>query len=140
MGEKITRTFIVEDHAIFRQTLSKLVDRTNGLSLCGAAETAEAALAEIPECKPELVLVDISLPDMNGIDLIRHLHKQYPALFLLAISGHEEKVYAIPALKAGARGYVMKGKVEKINRAIIRVCRGEIYVSEAIWAKLNEIE
>lgn len=131
-----TRTFIVEDHTVFRQMLGKLVDHISGLTLCGAAATAEAALAQIPDCDPEFVLIDISLPDMNGIELIRILHQQYPNLSLLAISGHEEKVYAVSALKAGARGYVMKGKMEQVKRAIIGVCRGEIYASSEIWNEL----
>jgi DNA-binding NarL/FixJ family response regulator len=73
---------------------------------------------------------------MNGIELIRILHRLYPDMFLLAISGHEEKVYAVSALKAGARGYVMKGKMERVERAIIRVGRGEIYASDDIWNQL----
>jgi DNA-binding NarL/FixJ family response regulator len=135
--QEITRVFIVEDHAMVRRMLGKLIDRIPELTLCGTAASAEAALAQIPVQNPQLVLVDISLPDMNGIELIRILHERWPAIRTLTLSGHDERLFAIQALRAGARGYVMKGKVEKVVEAIHQVRNGEVYISEALRASLD---
>ncbi|MCI0394247.1 MAG: response regulator transcription factor [Chloroflexi bacterium] len=133
-----TAVFIVEDHEIMRRMLAKIIQYTSGLTLCGEAASAEAALKQIPDCQPQLVLIDVSLPGMDGIELIGILSQQNPDLLLLAVSGHDENVYAADALRAGARGYVMKGKLEKLEEAIRHVCNGGIYVSDAVRAILDE--
>jgi DNA-binding NarL/FixJ family response regulator len=111
-SQDVTNVFIVEDHKIIRRVLGKLIQSTPGLNLYGEAASAEAALAQIPTCQPQLVLIDVSLPDINGIELIGILHEKYPDMLLLAVSGHDESMYGIQAINAGARGYVMKGRVE----------------------------
>ena len=137
IGEDLTNVFIVEDHNLVRRAMGQMIQRTPGLSLCGEAATAEAALAKIPACKPQLVLIDISLPGMNGIDLIRVLHEKYPSMLLLALSGHDESVYGALAIHAGARGYVMKGKREKVMEAIRHISNDHIYVSDKLRAILD---
>lgn len=134
------KVFIVEDHDAVRKMLGRLIQRSDGLSLCGQAESAEAALEQLPACDVQLVLVDVSLPGTDGIELIRILHERYPDLLSLAISGHDESVYAIPALRAGARGYVMKGEVLKVAEAIRHVRDGGIYASEEVREKLDHLE
>jgi DNA-binding NarL/FixJ family response regulator len=136
-GEDVTSVFIVEDHKILRRVMTQLIQRTPSLRLCGTAASAEAALEQIPTCRPQLVLIDVSLPGMNGIELIRILHGKYPDLMLLAVSGHDESVYGAQAIAAGARGYVMKGEVEKIREAIRQVRNGHIYLSDTVRAVLN---
>lgn len=131
--------FLVEDHDIVRRLLGKVIERTSGFTLSGEASTAEAALAQMALRLPDLVLVDVSLPGMDGIELIRVLKERYPKLLTLAVSGHDESVYAAPALHAGARGYVMKGKLEAVVEAIRHVCTGGIYASEAVRARLEEL-
>ena len=133
-----TRVFLVEDHAVVRRMLSKVIARTDGLVLCGQAETAEEALAHLPGCQADLALVDISLPQMDGIELIGILHERYPSLLTLAVSGHDESLYALPALRAGARGYVMKGKIARVVEAIHHVCNGGLYASDAVRARLDQ--
>jgi YesN/AraC family two-component response regulator len=76
-----------------RRLTGKWIQRTPGLSLCGEAASAEAALVQIPDCQSQLVLVDVSLPGMSGIELIRILHEAYPNMLLLALSGHDERMY-----------------------------------------------
>ena len=132
-----TSVFIVEDHEVVRRVLSQFIERLPDFSLCGAAATAEAALAQIPNYQPQLVLVDVSLPGMNGIELIRILHEQYPTMWTLAVSAHEEGVYAGQALNAGARGYVMKGKTEQLREALRQISSGNIYLSERMETLLN---
>lgn len=133
------KVFIVEDHPAVRKMLGRLIRRSDGLALCGEAGSAEAALEQIPACGAQLVLVDISLPGMDGIELIRVLHDRYPHLLSLAISGHDEGVYAVPALRAGAHGYVMKGEVLKVGEAIRQVRNGEVYASDEVRAKLDRL-
>lgn len=131
------RVFIVEDHDAVRRTLGRLITRTADLTLCGEAASAEAALELIPGCVPGLVLVDISLPGMDGLELIGILKERYPELLTLAVSGHDESVYAIPALRAGARGYVMKGKITNVAEAIRHVNDGGIYASDEVRARFD---
>lgn len=135
--EDVTRVFIVEDHKLVRRVMSKLIQRTDGLTLCGEAASAEAALDQIPGCQPQLVLIDISLPAMNGIELIHILHEEYPDIRLLALSGHDEKVYGAMAIRAGAHGYIMKEKVGQVLEAIRQVTNGGVYVSDTLQAILN---
>ena len=134
------RVFIVEDHDMVRQMLGRWVQRAADLRLCGEARAAEEALQKLPQCHPDLVLVDISLPQINGIELIGMLQEQYPELLILAISGHDESVYALPALRAGAHGYLMKGDVDKLDEAIKQVRGGGIYASETVRALLEKAD
>ena len=132
------RVLIVEDHELVRRALKKLIQRSSVSTWCGEAASAEAALDLIPECRPQLVLIDISLPGMNGIELIHVLHEKYPDLWLLALSAHDESVYGVRAIEAGAHGYVMKEKVDKVLEAIRQVSNGHLYVSDALRAVLGE--
>lgn len=137
-NEKTSATiYIVEDHDIVRNLLVQLVERTPGVSLVGVAASAEEALEHIPARRPRLVLVDVSLPGMDGIDLIRLLHDRWPDIRTLAISGHDEALYAAATLNAGAHGYVMKGNVIQITEAIQRILEGEIYLSPQLRDLLN---
>jgi DNA-binding NarL/FixJ family response regulator len=136
-NEVVTSVFIVENHDVVRRLLATLIARTPDLTLSGQAVSAEEALEQIPLCRPQLVLVDISLPGMDGIQLIRILRERDPELLALAVSGHDESVYALPALRAGARGYVMKGNLVKVAEAIRHVRAGGTYVSERVQAMLD---
>ena len=135
--ENVISVFIVEDHKMVRRVMGQLIQRSPDLNLCGEAPSAEAALAQIPACQPQLVLVDISLPGMNGIELIRILHEQYPEMWTLALSAHDESIYASQALRAGARGYVMKEKTENLLEAIRQVRNGDIYLSDKLRTILD---
>lgn len=131
------RIFLVEDHDVMRRTLGKAIRQFADFALCGEAPSAEAALEQLGDSGAQLVLVDVSLPGMDGIELIRILREKYPHLLTLAVSGHDESVYAASALRAGARGYVMKGKLAKVIEAIRHVRAGGVYASEEILGWLN---
>ena len=135
-----TTVFIVEDHEVVRTMLVQLIDRTPGLSVSGVVATAEEALAAIPACQPHLVLVDLSLPGMDGTVLIQALHQRYPDLLILAVSGHDETLYAAAALSAGAQGYIMKEDSIQIPEAIRRLRRGERYVSDQLRSEFDDLE
>src|SRR5262245_27213703 len=126
-----SRVLLVEDHSVVRQGLAMLIDDEPDLAVCGGAESIDAALPLVRKLKPDVVLIDTSLGDGNGLDLIRQLHAAHAELPLLALSMHDEAIYAERALRAGAMGYIMKKEaMEKVLVAIRRVLSGEIYVSE----------
>lgn len=128
---------IVDDHPIVRQGLAQLIDQEHDLHVCGQAEDAHAAMKAIRELSPDLAVVDISLKDTSGIELIKNIKVQHPGLPVLMLSMHDEEIYAERALRAGARGYVMKQEAtERVVIAIRRVLAGEMYVSEGMAAKM----
>ncbi len=125
-----SRVLLVEDHPIVAHGLVMLIDNQSDLCSCGSADSIAAAIPLVKSLKPDIVVVDISLGDGNGLDLIRQIHDEHPHMPMLALSMHEETVYAERALRAGARGYIMKREaMELVMTAIRRVLAGEIYVS-----------
>ena len=120
---RVYRIFIVEDHPIIRKSYALLLAREADLEISGEATTAQQALVRLAAVKhhlPDLVLVDVSLPDINGISLIRQLMAQHPDLPMLAISGHDDELYAKRALEAGARGYLNKIRLTEAMVTTIR--------------------
>lgn len=132
-----SRILIVDDHPLFREGLHQLIDREPGLEVCGEAADAEDALRLVKETKPDLVIMDISLGNQSGIDLIKNLKADDPELQVLVVSMHDESLYTERALRAGAMGYVMKHEPPKIVKtAIRRVLAGEMYLSERMATTL----
>lgn len=131
------RVLIVDDHPIVRQGLVQLINQESGLMACGEAENAHAALDIIGSTKPDIAVIDISLKSMNGIELLKNLKIQYPKLPVLVLSMHDESLFAERALRAGAKGYIMKQEPpEKLVGAIHKVLGGEIYVSDKMGVKM----
>ena len=125
-----TRIVIIDDHPIVRKGIAQLIDQERDLEVCGEADDAPTGLQLIHSAKPHAVVVDISLKDSNGIDLVRRLKKSHPGLPALIVSMHDETVYAEQALRAGAFGYVVKQEAsENVVKAIRKMLRGERYVS-----------
>jgi DNA-binding NarL/FixJ family response regulator len=132
------RIVIVDDHPLIRRGLERMIHTTDGFSVCGEASNAREALAVITKEKPDLAIVDVGLPDSNGIDLTRTLVAKFPRLTVLILSMHEEPSYARRALKAGARGYMVKhDAVEKIHVALNHVLAGGQYLSPRIAAEMK---
>lgn len=135
-GDK-SKILIVDDHPIVRQGLTELVNHENDLTVCGQAEDAHQAMKAIKELRPSMAVVDISLRETSGIELIKDINVQYPNLPVLALSMHDESLYAERALRAGAKGYIMKAEAtEKVITAIRKILNGEIYVSDKMAAKM----
>ncbi|MDI6451286.1 response regulator transcription factor [Anaerobaca lacustris] len=131
------RIVIVDDHPIVRQGLAQLIEQEDDLHICGQAEDAHEAIRAIRELNPNLVIVDISLRTSSGIDLIKDIKAQFPALPVLTLSMHDEALYAERALRAGARGYIMKQEApEEVVTAIRRVLAGTTYISQGMAAKM----
>jgi DNA-binding NarL/FixJ family response regulator len=133
------RLLILDDHPMMREGLAQLINNESDLSVCGEAGTGREALDLIGKSKPDLVLADISLPDANGIEVIKDIHAIHADLAVLVISMHEESLYAERVLRAGARGYIMKQEGgKKLMEAIRHVLAGRIYVSEKMSSTLLE--
>jgi len=125
--------FIVDDHPLVREWLTNLIQHQADLTVCGESESAPEAFAAITACKPDVAIVDIALKDSSGLELIKNLKGSCPEVALLVLSMHEEFHYAERALRAGARGYVMKRETTKqVVEAIRRIREGKIYVSEPL--------
>lgn len=128
---------LVDDHPVMAQGLAQLLNHEPGLHVCALAGTAAKALDLAGKLKPDLALVDISLPGANGLELIKQLQACRPGLPVLVLSMHDEALYAERALRAGARGYVMKQEPsEVVIAAIHRVLAGELHMSEAMRSRL----
>jgi DNA-binding NarL/FixJ family response regulator len=130
---------VVDDHPVFRQGLVALVQSDERYKVCAEAGSEAEALATLEQSVPDVALVDISLVGKNGLDLVRTLKAAHPDMLILIISMHDEVVYAKRALKAGARGYVMKQETTSVMLdAIKTVLSGKIYVSAAMRDRLLE--
>jgi DNA-binding NarL/FixJ family response regulator len=129
------RILLVDDHPIVRERLAELINRQPDLAVCGEAEDANAALKVARSVSPDLAIVDITLKDTYGIELIKHLKTILPKLPILVLSMHDESLYGERALRAGASGYLTKQEATKnVIDAIRRVLAGEIYASEKLSA------
>jgi DNA-binding NarL/FixJ family response regulator len=123
---------LVEDHKIFATALLRVLSTNKDLNVVAVAETAEKALEQLPSLKVDLVLADISLPNMSGIDLVGAVHEKYPDLPCAVISGHNSPHYVRSALDAGARGYMVKENPIGILEGIRHILDGELYVSKEV--------
>ncbi|HOW99122.1 MAG TPA: response regulator transcription factor [Deltaproteobacteria bacterium] len=133
------KILIVDDHPILRKGLAMVINQEQDLVVAGEAEDAQTALKMIDSVKPDLAIVDLSLPGIDGIELIKTMKLKHKDLPSLVVSMHDESIYAERALRAGARGYIMKQEaVEKVLVAIRRVVKGEIFVSDKITTKMLE--
>jgi DNA-binding NarL/FixJ family response regulator len=131
------RVFILDDHPITRYGLTQLINEQPDLMVCGEAESGAEALAALKTVQPALALVDITLPGKSGLDFIRDVQGQHPAVAVLVMSMHDENVYAERVLRAGGRGYIMKSEGgEKLLQAIRQVLEGQVYVSKKMSATI----
>jgi DNA-binding NarL/FixJ family response regulator len=136
-GKQTTRILIVDDHPLVRLSLREFIRRENDLEVCGEAEDREEALASVAATKPHLAIVDLTLKNSNGMELIKDLREQYPEVKILVLSMHDEILHAERAVRAGARGYITKQEATtNIMVAIRRVLGGEIYWSERAAARV----
>ena len=130
------RIFIVDDHPIVREGLITIINHDKDLAVCGEADEPQEALKAISELRPDVVIVDITLKNSDGIELTKSIKARYPKLPVIVLSIHDESVYAERALRAGAQAYLMKEVVsENIVTAIRTVLSGEIYVSNKMGKK-----
>ena len=129
------RILLIDDHSILRQGLANVLNQQAGLTICGEAASPTEALQAAERLQPDLALVDLSMQGGGGIELLKDLRVRQPRLLTLVLSMHDEALYAERALRAGARGYVMKHEnLDRLLLAISRVLAGQIYVSDKVAA------
>jgi DNA-binding NarL/FixJ family response regulator len=128
---------IVDDHPILRHGIGQLLNRESDLEVCAEAGDRDEALAALERERIDLAVVDISLDGVSGLDLLRLVRERHPEVRCLVLSMHDETLYAERALRAGARGYVMKQEAtRRITTALRRIRDGHIYVSEHLGSML----
>lgn len=128
-----TRILLVDDHPLMRKGLALTIESESDLEIVGQSADAEEAISQFDDLDPDLAIVDVSLPGMNGLELIKHLLARKEGLLVLVVSRHDESLYAERAIRAGAKGYVSKLQAdEEIVHAVRQVLRGGIYLSEAL--------
>jgi len=131
------RIVIVDDHPLFRKGLEQLIHSDGAFAVCGEASNASEAMDVIRKLDPDLAIVDLSLPGANGIELIKNIRAEFPKLPILVLSMHDESLYALRALRAGAEGYVMKHEaMANVIQAIHEVFSGRPYLSPAMAAQV----
>jgi DNA-binding NarL/FixJ family response regulator len=131
------RILLVDDHPIFRHGLEDLLKKQDDLMICGHADSAPAALEKMRNLHPDLAIVDVSINGANGIELVKQMKAEVPHLAILVLSMHDESLYALRALKAGALGYVMKAEaLQHVIEAVRRVLDGRIFVSPRFGEQL----
>jgi DNA-binding NarL/FixJ family response regulator len=134
------RIYLVDDHPIVRQGLIKLIEQEPGLEVCGESGSVKEALDDLKKLGPDVILVDISLEDSNGLELIKLVDDLGMQIPMLVLSMHDESLYAEHALRAGASGYVMKQAASgTLIQAIEKVLEGEIYVSKSMSSQMLKL-
>jgi len=136
-AERKARVMVVDDHAIIRQGMSLLINREPDLLVCCEASDIDRAIEANRAAPHDIAIVDISLENASGLELVRRFQHLFPELPILILSMHDESIYAEPALKAGARGYLMKQMAtDVLLRAIRQVLQGELYLSEQMHSRI----
>ena len=134
-GVKSIRVLVVDDHPLVREWLTNLINQQPDMKVCAEAEDAPEALAVISASTPDVAIVDISLKSRSGLELIKELKLRLPAVAVLVLSMHDESLYAERALRAGARGYIMKRETtSNVIAAIRQVAGGKLWLSESCAA------
>ncbi len=135
LKSKTTRILLVDDHPVVRDGFAEVINREPDLLVCAAAEDRIGALQAIETSVPDLAVIDLTLKNSSGMELIKDIHTRWPKLLILVVSVHNENLYAERVLRAGARGYITKQQAtHDILRAIRRVLSGAIYLNETTGA------
>jgi len=132
-----TKVLLIDDHPIMREGLAQRINHEPDMTVCAEAGTAPEALEAIARAKPDIAIVDISLRETHGLELIKDIKAQHPKLAMLVFSMHDESLYAERAVRAGARGYVMKQEPPPVLLdAIRRAMAGDVCLSAEMTRKL----
>lgn len=130
---KEKKILLVEDHPIFRMGMYELINQEKDLTVCGSAEDVQEALVLVEKENPDLVIVDLSLKNSNGMELIKEINRTHKDIPTLVLSMHEESLHAKRCLLAGAKGYLMKHETkDSIIEAIRRICSGKKFISQRV--------
>ena len=131
--EAKSKIYLIDDHPLLVQGITQLINAERDLQVVGSTGEWTLALKQIPELKPDVVVLDITLARANGIEVLKNLRVHFPELKVLMLSMHDENLYAMRSVRAGAQGYIMKmTATEEVVTAIRQILSGEIYLSPRI--------
>ncbi|MGV3772041.1 MAG: response regulator [Verrucomicrobiales bacterium] len=132
-GQGKVKIYIIDDHPIMVQGLKELIHNQKDLKVIGSSDDWHVALEQVKKIQPDLIMLDVTLKEANGIEVLKNLKIHVPNIKVLMLSMHDENLYAMRSLKAGAHGYIMKQEAaDKVLNAIRQVLNGEIYLSESM--------
>jgi DNA-binding NarL/FixJ family response regulator len=138
-AQQVKRLLLVDDHPIMRHGLAQLIRSEPGLDVCAEAGNARDGLSAVAQCQPDLVVIDLTLPDKNGLELLKDIQAMHPGTLCLVLSMHDEEMYGERTLRAGARGYIMKEvAADHLITAVKKVLGGGIYVSDSMASRMLE--
>ncbi len=134
------RILVVDDHPLVRQGIAQFINQEKDMTVCGEASDGHEAFSAIEKLNPDLVIVDIEMKGLGGMELVRNMKTHYPKVPVLMLSMHDESLFAERALRAGARGYLMKEEdPETVVHAIRSVLSGDVYVSDKAASKILKL-
>jgi DNA-binding NarL/FixJ family response regulator len=133
------RILLIDDHPLIRESLTNLINQQSNMHVCGEAEGAQRGMEVVAASKPDVIIMDLSLNDGSGLDLLRAMNSTHPEVRIIVLSMHDEKLYAERCLRSGARGYVMKSEsTKRIVTAIRDVLLGRLAISDPIASVFAE--
>lgn len=138
--ERKLRIFLIDDHAIVREGIAALIDTQRDMEVIGHASDGEMALRLLPSSKPDVVIMDISMPGMNGVQATAHIHELYPDIIVLALTRHSDANYARQIMQAGAQGYILKQAAARDLLVAIRTAAtGGMYLDPTVAGRMMGI-
>lgn len=133
LARTLCRVAIIDDHTLMREGIRLFIESLDGFACEWQAGSAKEAITLVSKVQPDVILLDITLPDRSGLEVVKDVHSMYPDVKILVLSMHDEKLYALRAIKAGAKGYVMKNAPHSVlESALRRVAGGGIVVSPSV--------
>ncbi len=135
--EKIINVMVVDDHEVVREGLVRILEKQGGIRVVAVAKSGEEALTKVEKFTPDVVIVDIQLPGINGIEVIRRIKKSHPGIEAITLTVYDDEEFAMQAIKAGAIGYVIKDAAkEELVKAVQAAAGGETLISSSVARKL----
>jgi len=132
-----TKVLLIDDHPLLRTGIASLINQEKDMIVCGEVDDSIQALDAIAKTNPEVIILDISLKKMSGIEVLKHIKASYPKMKVLVLSMHDEGIYAPRALRAGASGYIMKLEApDNVIVALRKILSGEVYISESMATRM----
>jgi DNA-binding NarL/FixJ family response regulator len=140
-GSDRIRVLLVDDHPAIREAVADTINGTMDMEVCDEASSSDGAFRKVEKLEPDVAIVDISLEDAHGLDLVQNIRSQYPDVKMIVFSMYDENVYAERAIRAGASGYLMKAEpTKRLIEAIRSINRGEVYLSRRMASRiLNKV-
>jgi len=140
MSEQQTTLLIADDHPIFRQGMKQILESVSWLRIVAEAESGDSALTQIKYLKPDMVILDIAMPGMDGLEVLEKLRQEHPDMIAIIVTSYNENAYLERALELGARAYIVKdGAAENLVHCLETLRRGDIYISPSLGSRTPKL-